>query len=477
MGITRRKLLIGGAAAVAVAGGAGLYSVSGPGASLVIPGRSRARAIETDTELVDRVEVAIIGGGFVGTSTALYLAQRGVPVALFEKGVIAGEASGRSTGWIESQMQSPLKQEITELSRGLWRGLNELTGEETGYRPDRLVAFHQSDEEGEAARQWLESVKDLPHGGARLISAKEAAALMPGMAGQWKGGMASDGEGKTEPKLAAPAIALGARKLGAKVYQHCAVRGLEMEGGRIAGVVTEKGTVKARVVILAGGVWSPLFAGSIGVDLPQVAAYATMSSIEPVANGPEISAILPGALLRRELDGGYTGAQPDAVGPITPDAIKRVFSLLPALRAMGAMVDPTLSWRGFWRDLRTPSHWPLDQESPFERNRIYEPEVHPGRAPNGWAVIKVAHPAFAQIKIREQWAGSLMTTPDNMPVISAVDQVPGLLIGSGLYYGLAWGPATGSLLADLATGKTPAIDIRNFRFSRFHDGSKLEFQM
>ena len=98
MGITRRKLLIGGAAAVAVAGGAGLYSVSGPGASLVIPGRSRARAIETDTELVDRVEVAIIGGGFVGTSTALYLAQRGVPVALFEKGVIAGEASGRSTG-------------------------------------------------------------------------------------------------------------------------------------------------------------------------------------------------------------------------------------------------------------------------------------------------------------------------------------------------------------------------------------------
>jgi glycine/D-amino acid oxidase-like deaminating enzyme len=424
---------------------------------------------------VDQVEVAIIGGGFVGTSAALYLAQRGVPVALFEKGVIAGEASGRSTGWIESQMQSPLKQEITELSRGLWRGMNALTGEETGYRPVRLVAFHQSDEEVEAARQWLESVMDLPNGGARLISAQEAATLMPGMAGQWKGALSSDGEGKAEPKLAAPA-ALGARKLGAKIYQNCAVRGLEMEGGRIAGVATEKGTVKARVVILAGGVWSPLFAGSIGLDLPQVAAYATMSSIEPVANGPEISAILPGALLRREIDGGYTGAQPDAVGPITPDTIKRFFSLLPALQAMGSMVDPTLSLSGFWRDLRTPSRWPLDEESPFERIRIFEPEIHPDRAPNGWAVIKAAHPAFADIKIRDQWAGSLMTTLDNMPVISEVEQAPGLLIGSGLYYGLTWGPAAGSLLADLATGTTPAIDIRNFRFSRFHDGSKLEFQ-
>lgn len=70
-----------------------------------------------------------------------------------------------------------------------------------------------------------------------------------------------------------------------------------------------------------------------------------------------------------------------------------------------------------------------------------------------------------------------MTALDDMPVISEVEEAPGLLIGSGLYYGLAWGPAAGSLLADLATGTAPAIDISNFRFSRFHDGSKLEFQM
>ena len=63
-----------------------------------------------------------------------------------------------------------------------------------------------------------------------------------------------------------------------------------------------------------------------------------------------------------------------------------------------------------------------------------------------------------------------------MPVISPVEEVPGLLIGSGIYYGLTMGPAAGSILADLATGKTPPIDIGNFRFSRFHDGGKLEFQ-
>lgn len=475
MGTTRRNLLIGGAVAAAAIG-TGLYSLSGPGISLSATPRSRARAIPSDTESLDQVDVVVIGGGFVGTSTALHLAQRGLSVALFEKGVVAGEASGRSVGWIESQAQSPLKQELAELSRETWRGLNALIGEETGYRPDRLAAFLQTEQEVEGARAWLESVKGLPHGGARLISAQEAAALIPGAAGQWKAALFSPGEGKAEPKLAAPAIALGARKFGARIYQGEAVRGLELEGGRVAGVVTEKRRVRTRIVVLAGGAWSPVLAKSLGLDLPQFNAYATSSSIEPVANGPDISAILPGALLRRELDGGYTGGQPTAAVPITPYSVRRAFDLLPALNTMGEWIDPKLSLTGFWKDLTAPSSWSLDEPSPFERTRILQPEIVPERITNGWKTIQTAHPAFHEIKIRDRWAGVLATTLDNMPVISEVEQVPGLLIGSGLYYGLTWGPAAGRILADLATGKQPPIDIANFRFSRFGSGQRLPFQ-
>ncbi|HRN62164.1 MAG TPA: FAD-binding oxidoreductase, partial [Luteimonas sp.] len=344
-----------------------------------------------------------------------------------------------------------------------------------GYRPDRLANFLHSDEEVEAARAWLASVDSLPNGEARLISPREAQALMPGVEGDWKAVLYSPGEGKAEPKLAAPAIALGARKLGAKIFQNEAVRGLILEGGKAVGVVTEKREVRAGIVILAGGAWSSLMARSLGLDLPQVTAYATSSSIDPVPDGPEVSAIFGGTLLRREIDGGYTGGEAAAVAPITPDAIRNAPRLLPALGAMGEMVDPTLSIPEFWKALTTPRRWALDAISPFEETRILDPEIVPERIDNGWKTIGEIHPAFRNIRIRERWAGALATTIDNMPVISEVAQVPGLLVGSGLYYGLTWGPAAGRILADLATGETPPIDVAPFRFSRFASGEKLGF--
>ena len=57
--------------------------------------------------LPDSVDVAIIGGGIVGCSAAYFLAREGVRVAVFEKGRIAGEQSGRNWGWVRQQGRSP----------------------------------------------------------------------------------------------------------------------------------------------------------------------------------------------------------------------------------------------------------------------------------------------------------------------------------------------------------------------------------
>lgn len=62
-----------------------------------------------------------------------------------------------------------------------------------------------------------------------------------------------------------------------------------------------------------------------------------------------------------------------------------------------------------------------------------------------------------------------------MPVMSAVDSVPGLIMGSGFFYGLTMGAGAGQVLADLAMGRKPEIDIRNYRYSRFTDGGKLGY--
>jgi glycine/D-amino acid oxidase-like deaminating enzyme len=65
-------------------------------------------------------------------------------------------------------------------------------------------------------------------------------------------------------------------------------------------------------------------------------------------------------------------------------------------------------------------------------------------------------------------------TPDGLPVISRVDAVPGLVVGTGFSgHGFGLGPGAGRVLADIATGRDPAVDVAPFRFSRFSDGTPL----
>jgi glycine/D-amino acid oxidase-like deaminating enzyme len=52
--------------------------------------------VASDKKLPERTTVVVIGGGIVGASTALFLARKGVPVVLCEKGHIAGEQSSRN---------------------------------------------------------------------------------------------------------------------------------------------------------------------------------------------------------------------------------------------------------------------------------------------------------------------------------------------------------------------------------------------
>ncbi|HUI61833.1 MAG TPA: FAD-dependent oxidoreductase, partial [Steroidobacteraceae bacterium] len=89
-----RRAIWAGALGVTAAGLAGLGAWLSRTPVGLLDGHSRSRAIDGDSVLPQSVDVLIIGGGFVGAFAALALAERGVSVALCEKGAIAGEASG-----------------------------------------------------------------------------------------------------------------------------------------------------------------------------------------------------------------------------------------------------------------------------------------------------------------------------------------------------------------------------------------------
>ena len=471
--ITRRALLATGGAA-ALAAGAGAYKLARPGGAIV-PGVSRARPVLGQTTIPRKADIVIIGGGYVGCHAALFLAERGVSTALCEKGVIAGEASGRSAGLITSLYLDPIKQDLILRSKQLWAGMNERVEADTGYRkPGQLTLFRNPPEQQET-EGWLSTVDPTRREPAQFLSTAEIKKRVRQGAEQWSGALWSPEEATAEPTLACPAVAAAAIRKGAAVIQQCAARGIETSGGKVSAVVTEKGTIATSAVILAGGVWSPFFARSLGLELPQFNAYSSMINVAPF-DGPSITMFGNDVCCRQTPDGGYYAFTTNGTAPITPTTLRYLPQLLPSLTHLWDELDPVFSPSTFMREWSIPAQWPLDRPSPFEKVRILQPEIRNARLDAVMARIRETFPAFADAKERERWAGALTTTPDNMPVISAVQRVPGLYLGTGIYFGLTMGPAIGEALADLVGGRTPRFDLRPYRYERFTDGSKLVFR-
>jgi len=469
--VNRRWLIGGGAAALGAAAVVGGVWMSGSGGD-VVPGRARARRISTDVKLPETVDVAIVGGGVIGAFTAYYLARQGVTVALFEKGAIGGEASGRAQGQVSSAGLDPVKLPLINHAKTLWAGINAEIGGETGYRRNGLTYGIRDPREAEYWEGWVETAKGLaPH--ARLLSAREAGALLPG-AKPWLGAFNDSSDGGVEPTLAAPAIAEAARRAGAHIVAPCAVRGFETEAGAVSHVVTERGSVRAKAIVLAGGAWSTLFADSIGLKLPSLNVFSTVMRVDGVKNGPEGNFEVWGAGARHQLDGSYTLGVSKGRIAVTPEMLGQLWDFRSVLLSPPWDVQPHLG-PYFFEQICQKRRWRLDEVTPFEQRRILQPSVNSAVVKQVRKRIRQEFPAFAQMNVIETWTGAINATPDNKPVISAVRDRPGLFLATGFSYGMTMGPAVGQSMADLVLNKTPSLDLSPYRYERFIDGSKLAF--
>ena len=134
--------------------------------------------------------------------------------------------------------------------------------------------------------------------------------------------------------MAAPAIARGAQRAGATVLTGCAVRGVETAGGRVSGVVTERGRIRCASVVLAGGAWSSLMCDRLGIRLPQLKILGNVMRSAPLPGGPDVSFKGNGFGVRKRMDGGYNIAfgQSNEV-QIVPDSFRYFFDFLPRAHA------------------------------------------------------------------------------------------------------------------------------------------------
>ena len=183
----------------------------------------------------------------------------------------------------------------------------------------------------------------------------------------------------------------------------------------------------------------------------------------------------PGFAIRPRADGGYTVAPNTAIWfELTPDAVRfmGLFSKL-AWMAKGHL-RPTIG-RTFTEALHLQRKALAGEGEPFTTHRILDPSPVQPLLNKARSRLERDFPAFRDAVIAQQWAGMIDVTPDAVPVISEVSQQPGFFVATGFSgHGFGIGPAAGELAADLIMNKTPLVDPRPFRFSRFSDGSKIQ---
>ena len=277
-----------------------------------------------------------------------------------EKGHIAGEQSSRNWGWCRKMGRDPREIPLAIEALRLWGEMNEAVGAETGFRRCGIIYLCKTPEDLAKKTAWLEAAQPYQLD-TRLITGAEAKEKLPGLTGAWAGALYTESDGRGEPQMAAPAIAEAARRLGAGIVTQCAVRGIETKGGKVSGVVTEKGRIACDAVVLAGGAWSSLFCGNSGIRLPQLKVLSSVMRTEPIPGGPETSASGGDFGFRKRLDGGYNiGGWSANVFDLTWDTFKFLSDFMPTIRTQRNNVRLRIG-RGFIEDWQIPRRWSLDE--------------------------------------------------------------------------------------------------------------------
>lgn len=421
----------------------------------------------SDRVLPNAVDVVVIGGGIVGASTALELAERGHSVLLCEKGQIAGEQSSRNWGWVRMSQRDPREMELMTHSQRIWEGLDERTGHATGYTKCGIMFTAGSRKREAELLSWAEHLKDIG-GEGHMLRGAALEALTPGYGQRLRAGFHTPQDGCAEPQMATHAIASAARDKGAVVVTGCAVRTLDVEAGRIRGVVTEKGRVTATAVVVAGGAWSRLFLRNEGIFLPQLKVLNSVMRLSPVEGVPETALWAAGFGLRKRADGGYTVASGgENTFDIVPDTFRIGHRFIPAFLQDVTALRFRLSNR--WStEAREARPWTGQDRTAFEETRVLDPQPSQKALRRGLAAVRDAFPALEKADVTQSWGGLIDVTPDEIPVISEVQARPGLFVSTGYSgHGFGLGPGAGRLTADLVTGDTPIVDPRPFRLSRY----------
>ncbi|HEY1853978.1 MAG TPA: FAD-dependent oxidoreductase [Solirubrobacterales bacterium] len=222
-------------------------------------------------ELPDSARCVIVGGGVGGTSLAYHLAALGwEDVVLLERSQLTSGSTFHSAGLVGQLRGSVSLTKMMMHSVDLYRRLADESEFDPGWTECGGIRLASSEERMEELRRqagWAKTF-GLP---LELISAAEAQELFPLMSTAGVLGAAwLPTDGYIDPAQLTYALADGARRGGCRVFTETRVTGIEVAGGRVRGVRSDRGDVAAEIVVDAGGIYAAEIARLAGVRVPLI---------------------------------------------------------------------------------------------------------------------------------------------------------------------------------------------------------------
>ena len=379
----------------------------------------------------ETVDVAIIGGGIVGSSVAYHLTEAGCTnILIVEREERQGMGStAKSMGGVRAQFATSINIRMSLYSIDLFSKFEEVTGHTAGYRPHGYLFVATSEPHLEYLKTNLRKQQACGVSNAEMVTREDILKTIPQLIGDdVVGGSFCPTDGFVDPYSVMTGFAKRARDLGVRTWLDTTVTGIDVKEGRVTGLETSRGYVSTRAVVNAAGPWAAGVARLARVEIP----------VQP---------------LRRQI--------------VKTEPFKQLSSQLPMVIDMssGFHFRPEgSSYLLAWPDPEETYGFRTDFDYGFIEKILTR------------AVSRV--PAFADVEVnpRRCWAGMYEVTPDHHAIIGAAPGVQGMFLANGFSgHGVMHSPATGKIVSELILhGTSSFIDAPMLRAERFDEGNLLE---
>nr|MBC7243847.1 FAD-binding oxidoreductase [Chloroflexota bacterium] len=372
-------------------------------------------------------DVVVIGGGIIGACCAYYLSLAGLRVYLVERGGIASGCSGACQFGI-GHINSGIGRDLTIASGKLYADLAEQLPLDIEY--DRVGNIYIADSpKGMKALERTMQLVQRSGMRCQLLNEKELHESEPYLSSELVGGLFFPDDAKVQPILATLAFVKAAKERGATILTFTEVTGIELTASKaVTAVFTTAGRIPTKAVVNAAGAWSASIGKMVGVEIPVIPRKGHIVVTEPVP--PMINTYL--------LDASYFEAVEEDAHRIA------VAMVLGQTRSGNILLGSSRQFAGFDRS--------VDHE--VVRSMINR-------------CLRFL-PALANVHAIRIYAGLRPYTPDLLPIIDGVEEVPGFYIAAGHEgEGITMGPITGKLISQMITGQKLDLPVEQLSLSRF----------